>query len=670
MLIRCRIVFAPIIVFVTQQAMASLAHMFICAKRDRMQTHRPPPTHRPKRGVQSPRRARRRFSGFNVALGIVFVALLLVSWQVFSHSNTDTFAGDIAQTAQVGNVRVTLRLDQAAIGQRVIDLTVNDTTGQPVAMDSLRLRFAMVAMDMGTTEITAQPVTTGHFQTRGQFFTMAGDWSVEATLLREGQAPLQVPFTLTIAARGEASGPINPLQVNAQSILTGQKLYLTNCVACHGANGTGDGPAAAGINPRPADFTQHMVLGKHTDGQVFLWIKNGYPNTAMPAWDKRLTDEQIWQLVNYLRTFGQAAPLAQAQLCAAPTPAAPSPIPLIPTAPLFSPDTTAAPLPTFPPPAPDAHEPLPPIVFARESNIWRSPGNGGAPQPITNLLNDAYAEYPTVAPDSRMIAFVAITPAPITATLPLPTSTLYVMNLDGSQLRAVWKPMQGLLGIPTWSADGRALYIAANGVKAGQSGADASRDLQVVRVTVATGVQQPLLNDALDPTLSRDGKQLAYLQLSQDGYTMALNITAPDGSGTRAIIGGQDFQGFYAPRFSPDGKQIIVAAIGGPETDPQGIPIKASTPLALDHLLGLFVPETAEAHGLPWDLWVVNTDGTGLRRLTNFYEDLPMVAFSPDGTQVAVMGYGGIYLMNADGSNQRRIDPLGDHGGVDWIRGG
>jgi tricorn protease-like protein len=68
-------------------------------------------------------------------------------------------------------------------------------------------------------------------------------------------------------------------------------------------------------------------------------------------------------------------------------------------------------------------------------------------------------------------------------------------------------------------------------------------------------------------------------------------------------------------------------------------------------------------------LWAINTDGTGLRRLTNFYEDLPMVAFAPDGKQIAVMGYSGIYLMNPDGSNLRRIDQLGDHGGLDWLPG-
>jgi Tol biopolymer transport system component len=195
-----------------------------------------------------------------------------------------------------------------------------------------------------------------------------------------------------------------------------------------------------------------------------------------------------------------------------------------------------------------------------------------------------------------------------------------------------------------------------------------SRELQVVRVDLATGAKQPLLNDALDPSLSRDGAQLAYLKLSDDGYTMSLNIAAPDGSGSREVIAGKDFQGFYAPRFSPDGKQIVVAAIGGPETDAQGLPVKANAPSALDGLLGLFEPASAEAHGLPWDLWVVNSDGTGLRRLTSFYEDLPMAAFAPDGKRIAVMGLGGIYLMEADGSRLRRIDQQGDHGGLDWAR--
>ena len=278
-----------------------------------------------------------------------------------------------------------------------------------------------------------------------------------------------------------------------------------------------------------------------------------------------------------------------------------------------------------------------------------------------------YSEYPTFSPDGQRIAFVEITPAPLTATLPLPTSALYVMNADGSDLKPVWKPAQGLLGLFAWSPDGQSLLVAANGLGATAS-ADASRQLAILRLDLATGAQQPLLADALDPALSRDGKQLAFLKLDADGYTMSLNIAAPDGSGARELIDGVAFQGFYAPRFTPDGKQIVVAAIGGPETDTSGNPIKASAPSAIGRLLGWFAPATAEAHGLPWDMWIVNTDGTGLRRLTFVNEDLPMAAFSPDGKQIAIMGLGGIYLMAPDGSQLRRIDPAGDHGGLDWAR--
>jgi mono/diheme cytochrome c family protein/Tol biopolymer transport system component len=582
------------------------------------------------------------------------VALLIVAvgvggWLI--GRSTRPLATGVSQTAKAGDLNVTMRLDDTAIGSRVIDLTVQDAAGKPADVGAVRLRFAMTEMDMDVTDVMAQQVSAGHFQVRGSFFTMVGRWLVEATLLRDGQAPLVVPFDLAIAASGEASGPLNPLPANAQTILAGQKLYLANCVTCHGQNGKGDGPTAAGLNPRPADFVQHMVPGKHTDGQVYLWIKNGFPNSAMPAWEKRLSEEQIWQLVSYLRTFGQSVAISAT---AQPKPGGATPRP----APAQAPSNRI----------PDVQEAMPPLIFARQGNIWRSDGRGGPARPNTNQERGSYSGYTSSTPPGSRIAFIQITPAPVTADLPIPSSTLYVMNADGSDLRAVWKPAQGLLGLLSWAADGKAIYIAANGLNTGQSGSDNTRALQVLRFDLASGAQQPLLNDALDPALSPDGKQLAYLHLSADGYTMALNVSAPDGSGSRELIGGNGFQGFYAPRFSPDGKQIVVAAIGGPETDQQGNPIKASAPALIDRLLGLLEPPTAEAHGLPWDLWIVNSDGSGLRRLTTIREDLPMASFSPDGKQIAVLGAGGVYLMDSDGGNPRRIDRTGDHGGLDWPR--
>jgi mono/diheme cytochrome c family protein len=121
-------------------------------------------------------------------------------------------------------------------------------------------------------------------------------------------------------------------------------------MVCHGAKGDGAGPAALALNPRPSDFTQHMVPGRHTDGQIFLWIRDGYPRTAMPAWGARLSEEQIWQLVVYVRAFGQDATV-QTTVAAQPI-AAPTAVSTV------QPATT-----------PTNLNPLPPLIFVRQGSV-------------------------------------------------------------------------------------------------------------------------------------------------------------------------------------------------------------------------------------------------------------------------------------------------------------
>jgi mono/diheme cytochrome c family protein len=81
-------------------------------------------------------------------------------------------------------------------------------------------------------------------------------------------------------------------------------VYEANCVVCHGETGRGDGPAAAGLRPQPADFRVHLAAG-HTDGQLFDWITNGVAGTSMPAFRDQLTEEERWHVLNFIRlTFG------------------------------------------------------------------------------------------------------------------------------------------------------------------------------------------------------------------------------------------------------------------------------------------------------------------------------------------------------------------------------
>jgi mono/diheme cytochrome c family protein len=98
-----------------------------------------------------------------------------------------------------------------------------------------------------------------------------------------------------------AQAAVNPVVPDARSIAAGRALYQERCVSCHGPIGLGDGPLAQTLTPPPADLRAHIPL--HGDGQVFAFISGGFPCSAMPAYAGQLTDSQMWDLVNYLRTL-------------------------------------------------------------------------------------------------------------------------------------------------------------------------------------------------------------------------------------------------------------------------------------------------------------------------------------------------------------------------------
>lgn len=98
----------------------------------------------------------------------------------------------------------------------------------------------------------------------------------------------------------------NPIPPTKESVERGRVLYEQNCVVCHGADGRGDGPGAAELNPQPTDFRLHTPL--HTDVQFYNFIADGFPGSAMPAFRDQLSEEDIWNLVNFLRAAFSDAP--------------------------------------------------------------------------------------------------------------------------------------------------------------------------------------------------------------------------------------------------------------------------------------------------------------------------------------------------------------------------
>lgn len=134
-------------------------------------------------------------------------------------------------------------------------------------------------------------------------------WALAAFLAsRRGgyeEAPLMAAggATATFAAVPEPYASMeNPLARTAEVIASGRERFNTFCASCHGMAGDGKGPAAMALNPPPANFTNPKYR-EASDAYLYWRVAEGVPGTMMPAWQSAFTQEQIWELVHYLREF-------------------------------------------------------------------------------------------------------------------------------------------------------------------------------------------------------------------------------------------------------------------------------------------------------------------------------------------------------------------------------
>ena len=109
----------------------------------------------------------------------------------------------------------------------------------------------------------------------------------------------------------EAAKLKNPVASSPESIAAGKKQFDLNCAGCHGAKAEGADKAGIVISviedqggKQPPDLTDDKWDHGSTDGEIFTTIKKGVaPQFFMAPWDGRIPDNDLWSIVNYLRSI-------------------------------------------------------------------------------------------------------------------------------------------------------------------------------------------------------------------------------------------------------------------------------------------------------------------------------------------------------------------------------
>ena len=128
------------------------------------------------------------------------------------------------------------------------------------------------------------------------FFFVFALWAQQ-----KDQAPAN-PSAPDAKAAPQPPTKANPVKPSPESLAKGKKLYGFDCEMCHGKNGDGKGDMATDMK-NVTDFTNPEALKNLTDGELFNVIRKG--KGEMPPEGDRGKNDDIWNMVNYIRSFAK-----------------------------------------------------------------------------------------------------------------------------------------------------------------------------------------------------------------------------------------------------------------------------------------------------------------------------------------------------------------------------
>lgn len=301
-------------------------------------------------------------------------------------------------------------------------------------------------------------------------------------------------------------------------------------------------------------------------------------------------------------------------------------------------------------------------VLAQDDQLWLS-GSDGRLHRLIRAPAGGHFENPAWRLDGQTIAYTLVVPAPPSdqsAPGAMVASSIWQVDRSGTARALVQSTSAGAwLSQPAWSPDGRAIYYVRSAFLL-QGGIE-SAERSIEREDLTTSRRQVLVDDGIWPAIAPDGNALAWVRLGANGRA-DLWVSRPP-TGTPRRLTDDRFADISSPRFSPDGRTIAFsAALFRPKY--QSRQSEPSRPV--DRVLG-WLAEPADAHMLPGGLWLVDADGSHLRRIGTFALDGPDVRWTTNPDEILLHDEQGLYLTDVRQGQLETILKPGSYRGFDWL---
>ena len=145
------------------------------------------------------------------------------------------------------------------------------------------------------------------------FVILSGAVSAGATAPVSDVERTMAKLALNRSVARRAPKAENPVKATPENLSKALKHYREMCLTCHGAGSVDPSPIGEGLNPPAPDLSQPSVQSK-TDGELFWLVQNGIRMTGMPAFGPTHKDQELWELVAFLRHLPELSSEEEAAL--------------------------------------------------------------------------------------------------------------------------------------------------------------------------------------------------------------------------------------------------------------------------------------------------------------------------------------------------------------------